>query len=181
MIIFSTKAHGVLDYLMGIALLAVPSILQLDSNSAEGMILYTLGAILLVYSVFTNYELGIIKVIPMKVHLTLDIFSGIFLASAPWVLRFEDQVCIPFIILGVAEIVAGITTTSKVSKSTPINNPPVTPLDILTVDVKIPKEPTKKTTVKSKPSKETAKEPVKKSAPKPKTPPTNTTKKNPKK
>lgn len=120
MIIFSTKVHGYLDYLMGIVLLIVPALLQLDRDSAEGMILYVLGTILIFYSAFTNYELGIIKVIPMKMHLTLDIFSGIFLATAPWVLDFENQVCIPFVILGVTEIAVGLTTTSKKAPHTSV-------------------------------------------------------------
>lgn len=175
MIIFSTKAHGVLDYLMGVALLVVPSVLHLDRDSSEGMILYTLGTILLVYSIFTNYELGVIKVIPMKVHLTLDIFSGIFLASAPWVLRFEDQVCIPFVLLGVAEIVVGFTTTSRVPAPTASGKEPITPLDVLTVDIKMPKTPAKKAAAKSKPSTATAKKPTSK------TKTISSTKKGPKK
>lgn len=114
MLIFSTKAHGILDYLMGIFLLLVPTFLHLKIDSAEGFILYNTAGFLLLYTALTAYELGVIKLIPMKLHLTLDIFLGIFLATVPWVLNFEDQARIPFVILGVIQIVAGLTTASDV-------------------------------------------------------------------
>jgi len=114
MLIFTTKAHGILDYLMGIFLLLVPTFLHLKIDSAEGFILYNAAGFLLLYTALTAYELGVIKLIPMKLHLTLDIFLGIFLATAPWVLNFEDQARIPFVILGIIQLVAGLTTASDV-------------------------------------------------------------------
>jgi hypothetical protein len=36
----------------------------------------TLGCGLVVYSLFTNYELGVLRLIPLKVHLLLDVIGG---------------------------------------------------------------------------------------------------------
>lgn len=121
MLLFTTKAHGILDYIMGFFFLLVPTFLRLNFNSAEGFILYVVGAFLLSYSALTNYEMGLIKLISVKMHLTLDIFSGIFLAVVPWVINIEAQARIPFVILGVIQIVAGVTTASEVA----IPNPPI--------------------------------------------------------
>jgi hypothetical protein len=49
----------------------------------------------------------------MKVHLFLDVLSGIFLAASPWLLGFSDRVCLPHLVLGILEISAGLLTTSK--------------------------------------------------------------------
>jgi hypothetical protein len=52
-----------------------------------------LGWAALVHSLLTNYELGLFKVLPFRVHLTLDVFSGALLAVSPWLFRvFESRV-----------------------------------------------------------------------------------------
>lgn len=65
----------------------------------------------------TNYELSMSKVISMKLHLSLDTLSGIFLAASPWIFGFAKEVFIPHLILGVLEICAVVMT-----KTTDTNN-----------------------------------------------------------
>ena len=109
-----TKTHGYIDYIMGIVLIAVPFLLHLDSESTPSIVLFVLGAGALVYSLLTNYELGLVKLIPMNIHLMLDIASGIFLAASPWLLGFSEIIYIPHLILGLLEIGAAVMTSSKV-------------------------------------------------------------------
>jgi hypothetical protein len=42
-----------------------------------------LGAI--AYSLFIDYELGVVRTIPMTAHLGLDAGSGVILAASPWI------------------------------------------------------------------------------------------------
>jgi hypothetical protein len=58
--------------------------------------------------------------IPMKVHLMLDIVSGIFLAASPWLFGFANTIYIPHLILGLIEISTALLTNSK-SKSEYLN------------------------------------------------------------
>ena len=111
--IIDTKTHGYIDYIMGIFLLASPYLFSLNPNAVESTIFYIMGATAIIYSLFTNYELGLLKVIPMKVHLLLDILSGILLAASPWLLGFADTVYQPHLVLGIIEIGAALLTTSK--------------------------------------------------------------------
>ena len=108
--IISTKAHGILDYLMGVLLIAAPWLLGFADGTAAQWVPVTLGIIMLVMSLLTNYELGAIKLIPMGVHLGMDVLSGIFLAVSPWLFGFNDVVYLPHLILGIAEVGAGIMT-----------------------------------------------------------------------
>ena len=108
-----TKTHGYVDYIMGIFLLAVPSLFDLNLSAIESTVFYLVGVTALIYSLLTNYELGVLKIIPMKGHLALDIFSGIFLAASPWLLGFADIVYKPHLVLGIIEIGAALLTTSK--------------------------------------------------------------------
>ena len=109
----STKIHGVLDYLVGIFLIVSPWIFRLNPTEAEGIVFIVLGIMAFIYSIFTNYELGLIRIIPVKIHLMLDILSGIVLAASPWLFEFSDEVYIPHLVLGLFEITAGFMTQTK--------------------------------------------------------------------
>jgi hypothetical protein len=111
--IIDTKTHGYMDYIMGIFLLASPSLFSLEMHAIESTVFYIVGVTALIYSVLTNYELGLLKIIPMRGHLALDIFSGIFLAASPWLLSFDDIVYKPHLVLGIIEIGAALMTKSK--------------------------------------------------------------------
>jgi hypothetical protein len=115
--IISTKTHGMMDYLMGIILIASPWIFGFATGGAEQWIPIILGAGALVYSMMTNYELGVFKTLSMKAHLNLDLLAGIFLAASPWIFGFSDRVIAPHLILGLLEIGASLMT-----KTTPYEN-----------------------------------------------------------
>jgi hypothetical protein len=105
-----TRTHGYLDYLIGILLIAAPWVLDFADGGPEQWIPIILGAGLIVYSLLTDYELGAMRVIPMPVHLILDIASGVFLAASPWLFGFADDVWAPHLIVGLLEIGAGLMT-----------------------------------------------------------------------
>ena len=108
--IISTKAHGILDYLVGIILIAAPWILGFAQDGAETWVPVILGASAILYSLITNYEMGVSKTISMRTHLMLDIASGILLAASPWLFNFEEQVYLPHLILGLGEILIASLT-----------------------------------------------------------------------
>jgi hypothetical protein len=115
--ILSTKLHGVLDYLVAIVFIAVPTILNIDVHTVAAKVFIYLGILTTVYSALTRYELGLIKVLPMKVHLLLDIISGIFLAASPWLFGFADVLYLPYILLGLFEVVVSCITKSSTGKA----------------------------------------------------------------
>ena len=111
--IIHTKAHGYMDYIMGVFLIAAPSLFNLNLNDMESTVFYVVAATTILYSLVTNYELGLIKIIPMKGHLILDTFSGIFLVASPWLLDFANSVYKPHLVFGIIEISIAILTSSK--------------------------------------------------------------------
>ncbi|HEX8548677.1 MAG TPA: SPW repeat protein [Cytophagaceae bacterium] len=109
--ILSTRIHGVMDYFMGIILIASPWLFGFATGGAEMVIPIVLGVGALLYSIFTDYELGLVRSIPMRTHLMLDVVSGIFLAASPWLFGFSDVVSTPHLVLGILEIGAGLMTS----------------------------------------------------------------------
>jgi hypothetical protein len=108
-----TKVHGVMDYLVGILLIASPWIFEFNRGGMETWVPVVLGAGALVYSVMTDYEMGITRSLSMRTHLTMDLLSGILLAASPWIFGFADYIYGPHVVLGLFEIVASLMTKKE--------------------------------------------------------------------
>jgi hypothetical protein len=111
--IIPTKIHGILDYVMGLLLIASPWIFDFARDGAETWVPVLLGVSTVMYSLFTNYELGISGKISMKTHLAIDLVSGIFLAGSPWIFGFSEYVYLPHVILGLTEVVAVLLSKTE--------------------------------------------------------------------
>jgi hypothetical protein len=57
--IIPTKIHGILDYVMGLLLIAAPWIFDFGRDGAETWVPVVLGVSTILHSLFTNYELGV--------------------------------------------------------------------------------------------------------------------------
>lgn len=108
----STRIHGFMDYAMGGLLIILPFIAGFPQG-APTIIPVVLGAGTIIYSLVTNYELGLTPLLSMSAHLVLDFLGGAFLVLSPWLFGFSDEIYLPFIILGGAEILASLFTTRK--------------------------------------------------------------------
>lgn len=104
-----TKVHGILDYVVGAALIVAPWLFGFAGVGGAAVIIpIVLGAGLIVYSLFTKYEWGPFGVIPMPVHLVFDIVASLFLALSPWIFGFAGEalnVWLPHVVVGAAVIV----------------------------------------------------------------------------
>lgn len=105
-----TSVHGGLDYLMGLLLIALPWLFGFAANEAETWVLVVLGGGLLLYSLCTDYEWGLVRRIPMPLHLVLDGLGGLFLFASPFLFGFADEVMDPYLGLGLLEIVVALVT-----------------------------------------------------------------------
>lgn len=111
--VIPTRIHGILDYSMALLLLATPwlfGFVDIGTNP-KSVIPILLGIGTAAFSLFTDYEWGAIRAIPMKVHLGIDILAGLFLAASPWLFGFAGEVYLPHLILGILEIGAAILTS----------------------------------------------------------------------
>ena len=108
-----TRVHGYLDYIVGALLIAAPWLFDFARGGAETWIPVALGAGAILYSLITDYELGVSKTISMRTHLMLDLMSGILLAASPWLFGFADYIWEPHLILGLFEIGAALMTKQE--------------------------------------------------------------------
>ena len=107
--VIPTKVHGILDYVVAIALIFAPLIFGFSGvGGAAVMVPIVLGVALFVYSLFTRYEWGAFKVLPMPYHLVIDFVAAAFLAVSPWLFGFADEAWnawVPHLVVGLAVIV----------------------------------------------------------------------------
>src|SRR4051812_39143624 len=94
--------HGFLDYIVGLFLLMLPWVFGLPRGLAS-TIPMVMGGAALAYSLLTNYELGVVRLIPFKAPLVLDVLSGFFFIASPWIFRLPPGTE-PFLAIGLFEI-----------------------------------------------------------------------------
>ena len=77
--------HGVLDYLSGLLLLVAPNLLGFaDIGGATTWLPRIVGLMIILQALMTDYELGVMKVIPIAMHLMADYAIGAVLLLAPF-------------------------------------------------------------------------------------------------
>ena len=77
--------HGVTDYTVGTTLLTAFPRLAGISGTESARQVRAAGAFHVGYSTLTDYPLGLVKLIPYKVHLGLDALGAVALAATPFV------------------------------------------------------------------------------------------------
>lgn len=90
-----THVHGLLDYLVGLLLIAAPWVFNFDRGGAETWVPIILGAGALAYSLLTDYEPGVTERLPMGTHLRFELLSGIHLSASLWLFGFREFVYVP--------------------------------------------------------------------------------------
>ena len=110
----STKYHAIIDYLMGVSLICIPFMFYNWDNSVQMQVLVVSGAFILFYSLVTRYEYSLFKMISIRFHLTLDVFTGIMLIISPWMFNFFQEVFIPHVTLGILQIaIVAFSSTTR--------------------------------------------------------------------
>ena len=103
--LISTKLHGVLDYVVGFTLIASPWLFGFARGGVETWVPVSQGTAAVLYSLLTNYEMGVARYISMRIHLVLDLIAGALLAFSPWIFGFSDYVWAPHLIIGLLELI----------------------------------------------------------------------------
>lgn len=82
--IIPTRIHGMLDDLVGIVLILAPYLLGFADGGLVQYVPQALGVAVIGRALLTDYEGGVVRLIPMPVHLMLDLATGVLLAGSPW-------------------------------------------------------------------------------------------------
>jgi hypothetical protein len=103
--------HGVLDYPLAVALIALPFVLTLDDAAAK-WIAFAFGIGAAVLAVGTAWSTGIVRVIPPLLHGYADLAVTVALIVLPFIVGFaDDTTALAFyLIVGAGGLVATLAT-----------------------------------------------------------------------
>jgi hypothetical protein len=105
----SPRVHGILDYMTAGLMFTLPRVMGWGRTATR--LMDASAAAATVYSLMTRYELGLVKVLPMKAHLALDAVGGATLLGAAAVMEDEDpDVRCTIAGIGAWEIAASLMT-----------------------------------------------------------------------
>lgn len=99
---FITKTiHAYLDYPVAVSLVAMPFILGLGNvNPLAFWLSVITGIAAFVLTVLTDHHLGVIRVLPYKLHLAVDFLVGLVFVAAPFALGFAGLEAAYYWVLG---------------------------------------------------------------------------------
>jgi len=80
----SDKVHGILDYGVVLIFAVAPNFLGITDTAA--WLCYALAAIHLAMTFFTDMPLGMVKIIPIRLHGTIELIVGLALIVVAWVI-----------------------------------------------------------------------------------------------
>ena len=106
--------HGFLaDYLFAALIATAPETVGFTENKTATTLCCVVGAAILGMSLCTRYEAGVVRVLPFRAHLALDVAADGLALVAPWLFGFADneRARNTFLAAGVVPlIVAGLLT-----------------------------------------------------------------------
>src|SRR4051812_35655599 len=110
--IIKTKLHGLFDYVI-VFFPILPFVSGFHARGEDTWILALMAAVILGYSLITDYEFGIFKLLPMKLHLFLDILAGLVLVIMPLVLTLHNYYFYWPVAIGIVNIAIAVLSYSK--------------------------------------------------------------------
>lgn len=105
--------HALIDYIYAIILIGTPHVLEFGGFGWDHRVFWIVGWGAIFYSLLTDYRLGLLKLIPFRLHLLLDLLGGVFLAASPWLFGFAGHVWLPHVVLGAGEILVVLLTSRR--------------------------------------------------------------------
>lgn len=106
-----TFVHGIIDYVTSVLLFAAP--FYFGWTGAQKWIAIVVALIFFVQTVFTDFELGIVRFLRIRFHLFMEFVLGIFLIAAPFIWNFPRANVWPYFMVGALAIFLFITTKKQ--------------------------------------------------------------------
>lgn len=106
----SPRIHGYIDYLVVVMFAVAPSLLGFSGIPAYAS--WILAGVHLLLTLFTAFPLGVVPVVPFKVHGMVELVVGPMLIAGPWILGFSAMPVarVFFIAAGAAVFLVWLTT-----------------------------------------------------------------------
>lgn len=112
------EQHAIADYAYVPLVLAAPNLAGFKNEETAAVLVRAMAATALTYSLLTDMKGGVVKLIPYKAHLVLDLASGVLALAAPWAFGFKKnkRARNTLLAMGVTGLVVGALSLVGASK-----------------------------------------------------------------
>jgi hypothetical protein len=87
----SKNLHGLIDYSYAVIVPLLPEIAGFKNKESAKLLCRGLGAGAVSYSLLTKARWGLIRILPFKAHLAIDLSVSCLALAAPWLLGFSGN------------------------------------------------------------------------------------------
>jgi hypothetical protein len=103
--------HGALEYAAGVLLIVAPFLFDFEATAATASSV-VLGLALLAFTASSRLPTGLVKTVPVGVHVTVDVVLAVVLVALPFIFGFTEEGAPTalFIALGVLHLLVTIAT-----------------------------------------------------------------------
>jgi hypothetical protein len=111
--VLSPLIHAIVDYPIALALLGLPQLAVFHLEGPAEIVPRAVGVAVLLYSLLTRYDLAAFRVLPLRTHIALDVFSAVLLGASPFLFgfwRLAARMWIPHLIVGAALFTIALIT-----------------------------------------------------------------------
>ena len=117
----STRTHTIIGLIVGAALIVAPWLFGFaDEGGAAVMVPIFVGVFILLSELTTTSPISAFKLVPMRIHIMMDVLTGLFLLASPWLFGFNDleaNAWVPHVIVGVMIVGYALVTRTSDEKT----------------------------------------------------------------
>ncbi|AWH91208.1 SPW repeat protein [Dietzia lutea] len=105
--VLPSRIHTIIGLLVGVVLIAAPWIFGFADVGAAMWTAIVIGVVIVLSELTTTSPASPVKLVPMRIHVWMDVLVGLVLAVSPWIFGFADNdanVWVPHLVVGIAVI-----------------------------------------------------------------------------
>lgn len=110
----SPRAHSIIGFIVGVALVFAPNIFGFsDVGGAAVWLPRILGVIVILSELTVRGSFSGMGMVPMRAHITTDVLMGLLLALSPWLFSFSDgpsNSWVPHLLVGIVMVLYALAT-----------------------------------------------------------------------
>ena len=116
----STQTHTVIGLIVGLVLIIAPWLFGFaEQGGAAVAVPIYVGIFILLSELTTTSPVSLLKLVPMRVHIVMDVLTGLFLLASPWLFNFynlEANAWVPHVVVGIAVVGYALMTRTNNEK-----------------------------------------------------------------
>jgi len=125
--IITEKVHTVIGLVVGVLLVFSPTLFNFADNEAASMVPIWVGIFIVLNELITTSPYSPLKLVPMRIHILIDVITGLFLLVSPWLFNFmnndEPSQWVPHVVVGLLIIGYALLTRPANTRTVgPLNN-----------------------------------------------------------